>query len=85
LLSLCLRVSVVQCLVWGESCWFSCHLEEPHGETYDKCPPVQRPWDGINGERFQSQAALLAICKVDRSLLDVQWNGWLFDDRLSMT
>ena len=35
--------------------------------------------DGIGGERFQLHAGLLAICKVDLSPLDVQWNGWLFE------
>ena len=35
--------------------------------------------DGIDGKRFQVHAVLLAICKVTISLLDVQWNGWLFE------
>lgn len=35
--------------------------------------------DGINGERFQVYAVLLAICKVSLSVLDVQWKGWLFE------
>jgi hypothetical protein len=39
-----------------------------------------RPVDGIDGERFQLQIVLLGICKVDRNPVDVQWNGWLFDD-----
>jgi hypothetical protein len=39
--------------------------------------------DGIDGERFQVHAVLLAICKVNKSPLDVQWNGWLFDYLLS--
>lgn len=33
--------------------------------------------DGIDGEKFQAHTLLLAICKVDKSLLDVQWNGWV--------
>ena len=35
--------------------------------------------DGIEGERFQVHAVLLAICKVGTSALDVQWSGWLFE------
>jgi len=37
--------------------------------------------DGIDDERFQVYAVLLAICKVNLSPLDVQWNGWLFEYR----
>ena len=39
--------------------------------------------DGLDDKRFQAHAALLAICKVNKSPLDVQWNGWLFDYLLS--
>jgi hypothetical protein len=35
--------------------------------------------DGIDGERFQVHTVLLAICKVNISPLDVQWNGRLFE------
>ena len=47
--------------------------------------PVPRFVDGIDGKKFQVHTVLLAICKVDNSPLDVQWNGWLFDDLLSKT
>jgi len=47
---------------------------------YGKLPLGQRPVDGIDGEKFQAHTVLLVICKVDTSPLDVQWNGWLFDD-----
>ena len=33
--------------------------------------------DGIDCKRFQVHALLLAICKVNKSPLDVQWNGWV--------
>lgn len=33
--------------------------------------------DGIDDERFQVYAVLLAVCKVNESRLDVQWNGWI--------
>ena len=35
--------------------------------------------DGIDGERFQAHAVLLAVCKVKVSLLDIQWHSRLFE------
>ena len=55
------------------------------GGSYGKLLFGQRPVDGIGGEKFQPHTVLLVICKVDTGPLDVQWNGWLFDDRLSIT
>jgi hypothetical protein len=35
--------------------------------------------DGMEAERFQVRAVLLAICKVNLSPRDVQCNGWSFE------